>query len=64
MAETVADPALLAIKDADTLEEAIGIGIGAASMCWDNIEGAGVFDSQRASLIVEMLLFRVREYVR
>lgn len=64
MSEPVADPALVAIKDADTLEEAIGLGVGAASACWDNLEGAGVFDSTRATLITEMLLFRVREYVK
>lgn len=52
------------IREADTLEEAIGLSIGAASACWDNLEGAGVFESERAAAISETLLDLVRGYVR
>jgi hypothetical protein len=48
----------------DTLEEAIGISVGAASACWSNLEGAGTFESERAASISEALLDLVREYVR
>lgn len=46
------------------LEEAVGISIGAASMCWTNPGGAGEFDSTRAANIVEELLDKVRSYVK
>lgn len=52
------------IRSADTLEEAIGLSIGAASSCWDNLEGAGVFESERAGVITETLVELVRDYVR
>lgn len=52
------------IRSADTLEEAIGLSIGAASSCWDNLEGAGVFESERAAAITEELVELVRDYVR
>lgn len=53
-----------AIQAADTLEEAVGLSIGAASACWDNLSGAGTFESERAALITETLLDLVRGYVR
>lgn len=53
-----------AIQSADTLEEAVGLSIGAASACWDNLSGAGVFESERAAVITETLLDLVRGYVR
>lgn len=53
-----------AIREADTLEEAIGVSIGAASACWDNLSGAGTFESERAVVISETLLDLVRGYVR
>jgi hypothetical protein len=57
-------PAVTAIKEADTLEEAIFLSIGAASACWENLAGAGVFESVRAKEIGETLLDLVRGYVR
>ena len=52
------------IQGADTIEEAIGLSLGAASVCWENVAGAGVFESSRASLICETLTELVRDYVR
>jgi hypothetical protein len=36
-------------------EEAIRIAIGAASVCWEKMEGTGVFQSERALEIAEQL---------
>lgn len=38
------------------VHEIIGQAIGAASMCWANPAGAGVFDSERAGEIVETVM--------
>jgi hypothetical protein len=38
------------------IEEFIGQAVGAASMCWENPEGAGVFDADRAKQIVEEIM--------
>jgi hypothetical protein len=46
------------------MEEAIGIAIGAASLCWENPSGAGEFDSTQASKIVDELLEKIRSEVR
>lgn len=40
------------------LKTFVGEAVGAASMCWENPEGAGVFDSTRASVIVDAILER------
>jgi hypothetical protein len=42
------------------VDEAIGIALGAASMCWEHPQAAGVFDSQRAAAISEELLSFIR----
>src|SRR5688572_29234132 len=39
-----------------SLEGAIGQAIGAGSMCWKNVVGAGEFESVRAKEIAEALL--------
>jgi hypothetical protein len=46
------------------IEEFIGQAVGAASMCWENPEGAGVFDSERAERIAEELTARISEALR
>jgi len=46
------------------LEEFIGQAVGAASMCWENPEGAGAFDSTRAQQIVEEIMRRISEALR
>jgi hypothetical protein len=38
------------------LSELIGQAMGAASMCWDNVRGAGVFQSERASRITQEVI--------
>lgn len=38
------------------LEEAVGQALGAASGCWENLEGAGVFDSTRCKAVLDWLL--------
>jgi hypothetical protein len=48
----------------EDLETAVYIAIGAASACWENLEGAGVFESEKAKHIGDQLLEKVRSYVR
>ena len=38
------------------VEEIIGNAIGAASTCWESLEGTGVFDSERASQICDEVM--------
>lgn len=42
-------------------ESAIFQAIGRASMCWEHLEGAGVFDDGTASQIGEELLAHLRK---
>lgn len=46
----------------ETLEEAVYQAIGAASMCWEDPGGAGVFDSTRAKAIGDLLLAKIRAF--
>lgn len=46
-------------EDCETVTELLGQLVGAASMCWESPEGAGVFDSQRASFLVDSALERL-----
>ncbi len=41
-------------------DEKVMQAIGEASMCWSNIEGAGVFDSEKAKQIGDELLMYLR----
>ena len=43
-------------KDWDTLHAAVYQAVGAASSCWESLEGAGVFDDQRAVLVARSLV--------
>lgn len=43
------------------LDEAVGQAIGAASMCWSDIQDAGVFESDRAVIITKALIRRIRQ---
>jgi hypothetical protein len=38
------------------LTMAVGNAVGEASICWENISGAGVFDSEHASQVVDNLV--------
>lgn len=44
----------------ESLEQAVQIAVGAASACWENLEGAGVFDDRRATEVSEQLLAWLR----
>ena len=48
------------ICGAETLEEAVFTALGAASVCWESMEGTGVFQSDRAKAIGDALLARIR----
>ncbi len=43
-----------------TLDEVIGQALGAASMCWDAPERAGVFHSDRAKVILDEVVDWIR----
>lgn len=49
------EPELEAQPRPRTIHQAIGEAVGAASMCWENPRGAGVFDSTRAAEVVNGL---------
>lgn len=44
------------------LSQAVFLAVGAASMCWEKPEGAGVFESGRAVEVAEQLLEWVRAH--
>ncbi len=37
--------------------------VGQASMCWEDVGGAGVFDSQGAVVVGESLLFDIQQVI-
>ena len=47
-------------RPGDDLETSIHVALGAASVCWQNPEGAGVFLSERYVRIGDLLVARVR----
>ncbi len=47
--------------DADNPEELLGLLAGAASMCWESPERAGVFQNERASALVDAARDRLIE---
>jgi hypothetical protein len=44
------------------IQEAIGVALGAASVCWEPMDCTGVFMSQRAAQIVDELMALVMLY--
>jgi len=48
------------LDQAETLENAVFQAIGAASVCWETPEGAGVFNSDRAKAIGEELMAEIK----
>lgn len=44
------------LEDARNDREAVFLAIGAASMCWENVGAAGIFDSTQAKVIGEELM--------
>jgi hypothetical protein len=49
------------IENGTSLDEAVGITVGAGSMCWENVRGAGEFQSTEAAAIVQELLDAIRD---
>lgn len=47
--------------DCETPREAVFQALGAASVCWEQIEKAGVFESTRAKAIGDALISRLSE---
>jgi hypothetical protein len=50
-----------AVLGAETVKEAVFLALGAASVCWERIDQAGVFNSDRAALIGDALMERLDE---
>jgi hypothetical protein len=48
--------------DAENLTEAVYMAVGAASVCWEDMSGTGVFRDDRASQVAEDLLKYIREH--
>lgn len=42
--------------EAETIEDAVGQAMGAASTCWEHVDRAGVFDPVRAMEIADALI--------
>src|SRR6266566_7236203 len=45
-----------------TLQQAVYQAVGAGSMCWATLGGAGEFDSTRAAKVGDELLLRIEEF--
>lgn len=43
------------------LKTIVGLAVGAASVCWDDMTGKGVFESERAQQIVEEVISWIEE---
>lgn len=46
----------------ETPADAVFQAIGAASVCWEHLEGTGIFDSTRAKAIGDALLAKLVEF--
>lgn len=44
-----------------SIEDAVFQALGAASMCWENVDRAGIFQSEEATEIGEALLSKIYE---
>jgi len=55
------NPNVFQLPPEESLEEAVFTSLGAASTCWENLSGAGVFESTRAKAIGEALMNKIRE---
>ncbi len=40
-------------EDAESVPQLLRMIVGAASMCWENVDGAGLFDHKQARKIAE-----------
>lgn len=48
-------------EDCETPKEAVFQALGAASVCWESLEHAGIFQSTKAELIGNQLIERLSE---
>ena len=48
------------LDNADSLDELVYLALGAASACWTNLDGAGTFESTRATLLGKALIEQIR----
>jgi hypothetical protein len=55
------DTSKISFADAKTVESAVFQAIGTASVCWENVAAAGVFDDRSARQVGEALLARLAE---
>lgn len=49
------------LAKAETRKEVLGLALGAASTCWESLEGTGVFDDTQANLILNDTFYRLQE---
>ena len=49
------------IAQASSVDEVVGLAIGAGSVCWEHPEFAGVFQSEQATAIIDTAVTRIRE---
>lgn len=52
----LAGPTQFYVDTPRTLRQIVGEAIGQATMCWEHIDQAGIFDSERATQIIDDLL--------
>lgn len=53
------------VNNPNTLEEVVGQAVGAASVCWESMEGTGIFQEDRARQIVDDVVGWVnKNYIR
>ena len=52
------------LAKAKTIEEVVGLAVGAGSACWEHMEGTGVFQSEAASQVVDAASARIRELMQ
>lgn len=50
-------------KDAQNVEQLLCQLVGAASMCWEHVDRAGVFQSDRALELSKAALVRIGEFM-
>lgn len=50
----------ITFDDADTLEAVVFQAIGAGSVCWESLEGTGVFQDGQAREVGEAAVARIR----
>lgn len=61
--QEIVDEANTQVPDHDELRTAVFEALGAASTCWENLEGAGVFDSTRAKEIGDGLMAKLDAFI-